>query len=252
MKKYDKSVDNDKIVFRDLTNNLELSVMHYEEECAYDTPFIDERYDIDFLKYVIEDLKESKDIGILFVEYDSKTLEEELSKLGLKVSYYQYTIKPSKNAKSEGYEIADSLDPVAKEFYLSTINRIGRENFKMTHPNEEYREYGEKWLYIEGFKHRVYRKNGKVVGVVDYQNFEYDPDYGTPTNKYFDCNNKLCIRCFFSEDDKVFEDIIDDLLAIYKKDIIVSITYNEKNLKRVVDSLNSEFDFCQYTLADNN
>lgn len=252
MEKYIKVIENDKIVFRNLLDDSELEIAHYEDECIFDTIFINEKYDLDFINYIIHQLKKSKDIRILFVEYDSSIMEKMLYKNGLKVSNYQYTIKHSKNFKLNTYDVSNILNHEEKNFYLKIINKLSQENSMYLNPNEKYQEYGEKWFNNEEFKYRVYRKMGKIAGIVDYKDFDYDPINGNNSSNYFNYNNKLCIRCLLSEEEQVIEDILKDLLTFYKKDIIINISYNEKSLKNIVNKFNSKFDFCQYILVENN
>lgn len=251
MEKYIKKIENDKIIFKNLSDGSKLKTVHYEDEYIFDTIFINEKYDLNFINYIIQQLKKSKDIKVLFVEYDSSNVEKMLYKNGLKVSNYQYTIKNSKNFKLNTYEVSNILNHEAKNFYLKIINKLSRENYIYLNSNKPYQEYGEKWFYNEEFEYRVYRKMGKIVGIVDYKNFDYDPNYENTTSNYFNYNNKLCIRCLLSEEEQVIEDILKDLLTFYNKDIIINITYTEKSLKNVVENFNSKFDYCQYILMEN-
>ncbi len=251
MEKYIKVIENDKIIFKNLLDGSELEIVHYEDDCIFDTIFINEKYDLDFINYVIQQLKNSKDIRVLFVEYDSSIMEKMLYKNGLKVLNYQYTIKKSKNFKLNAYEVSNTLNQEEKNFYLKIINKISQENSMYLNPNKQYQEYDEKMFNNEGFEYRVYRKMGRIVGIVDYKNFDYDPNYGDISSNYFNYNNKLCIRCLLSEEEQVIEDILKDLLTLYKKDVIITITCSEKSLKNVVNKFNSKFDFCQYILVEN-
>lgn len=251
MEKYIKVIENDKIKFKNLLDGSELEIVHYKDECIFDTIFINEKYDLDFINYVIHQLKKSKDIGVLFVEYDSSIMEKILYKNGLKISNYQYTIKKSKNFKLNAYEVSNILNQEEKNFYLKIINKLVQENSKYFNPNKQYQEFGEKWFNNEEPEYRVYRKMGKIVGIVDYKNFDYDPNYRDISSNYFNYKNKLCIRCLLSEEEQVIEDILKDLLTFYKKDIIINITYSEKSLRKVVNKFNSKFDFCQYILVEN-
>lgn len=250
MEKYTTTIKKEKIIFKDLINNIELEINHYDEDYIHDTIFINKNYDSDFIEYIIKKLKEANDINVLFVEFDSPNIEKLLKKYGLKVSNYQYQIKYSKSTELEGYDISDTLDDEVKDLYLNQINTYGYSNYKYLHPNGQYQEYGERWFHIEDYKYRIYKKMGKVVGIVDYKIFEDDSSYSEVSHKCFDYRNKLCIRCLFSEDIKVLEDIIHDLLNIYKKNIIINITYSEKKLRDVVKMFPNEFEFCQYIFTN--
>lgn len=251
MEKYIKVIENNKIIFKNLLDGSELKIAHYEDELIFDTIFINEKYDLDFINYVIHQLKKSQDLRILFVEYNSSIIEKTMYKNGLKVLNYQYTIKKSKNFELNSYQISNILNQEEKNFYLNIINKLSQENSVYLNLNKQYQKYSEKWFDIEGFEYRVYRKMGKIAGIVDYKNFDYDSNYEEHSSEYFNYNNKLCIRCLLSEEEQVIEDILKDLLTLYQKDIIINITYNEKSLHNVVNRLNSQFDFCQYILVDN-
>lgn len=255
MEKYINKKENDKIIFKNLLDNTELEVTHYDEEYVFDQIFLDEKYDLDFIEYVIQKLKETKDIPGLYSEFDSLKLEELLYKNGLRISNYQYTIKYSKNFELSNYEISDTLDQNGKDYYLKMLNKSSRNNHPYLDPNHSYREYTEKWFEneeIKKYKYRIYRKNDMIVGIVEYINFDNDYTVGDSIKSYFDYSNKVCIRCIFSEDEQVLEDMIKDLLTIYKKDITVHIIYNDKALKNVVNRFDSRFDVCLYVLVENN
>ncbi len=243
MEKYINVIENDKIIFKNLLDSSEIVVTDCDSEYAFDNIFINEEYDLDFIDYVVKKLKQSKDIGVMTAEYDSPILEKLLYENGLRVSNYQYTIKKNENFKLDNYEVSNILNKEDKEFYLKMINKFSRDNHQYIDPNGQYQEYTEKWFDNGRFEYRTYRKNGKIVGVVEYQNFDY---YANSSNSI----NEFHIRCLFSDEDQVMEDILKDLLSIYKKDIIISITHNEKKLKSVVNKMDSDFDFCLYVLVD--
>lgn len=219
MESYQKKIKDNKIIFTNILDNKTLTVTHYEEDYIFDTIFIDETYDVDFVCYALSELKKTNDLGCLFSLYDSALLEDKLFSLGLKVSNYQYTIKYKKQKQENQYDISSKLDEESKQYYLKTINKLSKINHQYYNPNIEYEEYGEKWLSHEGYDYRVYRKKGKIVGIVDYQIFEDSNEY-IPTNKIFDTSNKLCIRCLFGENRVILEDMIKDLQNEYEKDIL--------------------------------
>ena len=185
------------------------------------------------------------------MEYDSPLIETILSKNSMKILNYQYTIKKSNDFKVNTYEVSNGLNQEEKNFYLKFINKLAQDNLIYLNSNKHFQKYDEKWFDNEEIEYRVYRKKGKIIGIVDYKNFDKDSSYGQVLNNHFNYNNKLCIRCLLSEDEQIMEDILKDLLNFYKKDIIINITYNEKKLKNVVKNLNSEFNFCQYILIEN-
>lgn len=252
MKKYITIKKDNEIIFKDLTNSLELKIKHYDDEFIFDNIFINEKYELDFIEYVIKQLKITKDIGVFCAEYDSPLLENMLYKNGLRILNYQYTIKKNKCTKIDNYEISDVLNKEGKNFYLEMLNKYAQGNFTYLNPNKKYQKCGENWFKNGEFEYRIYRKMGKIVGIVDYKNFDYDPNYGNVSNSYFNYNNRLCIRCLFSKESQVLEDILKDLLNVFKKEIIIPITYSEKNLKNILNNFNYKFDFCQYVLVENN
>lgn len=254
MKKYISERENNRIIFKNLLDNSELEVMHYDEKYAFDQIYIDEKYDLDFIEYVIQELKKLNDIGVLYGEYDSLKLEELLYRNGFRISNYQYTIKYLNNFEIGDYKVSDTLNQEEKEYYLKMINKSTLDNHQYINPNRPYEKYTEKWFLSaaqEGFKYRIYRNKDKIVGIVEYINFDKNYIIKDDTKKYFNWHNKLCIRCIFSEDEQVLEDMIKDLLNIYKKDIIIHITYNEKILKKIVNKLDGRFDVCLYALVEN-
>ena len=250
MKKFTNVRDKDRIVFKNLSDSSELIVNHFDEEYICDTIFIDEKYDLDFVNYIVHILKETDDIGVLFAKYDSRHLEKVLANNGLKVSNYQYTIRNDENYRVCEYEVSDVLKFEEKNFYLGIINKLARENCAYLNPDKEFQEYGDRWFEIEDYQYRTYRKNGVIVGIVDYKNFECDAYCKEVSNDCFDYNGKLCIRCLLSEDEKVLEDMLRDLLATYKKEIVINVTYGEKSLKAVLNKFDCKFDFCQYVLIE--
>ncbi len=245
MKNYQKKIEDNKIIFIDALNNKELIVSHYEEDYAFDTIFIDETYDLDFICYIVSELSKTNDLGVLFSLYDSSILEDVLYSRGLRISNYQYRVKYKKQILQDCYDISNELDEESKQYYLETINRLSKINHEYFNPNIENEEYGEKWFLYDDYDYRIYRKDDKIVGIVDYKIFEDSNEY-TTTNKVFDTSNKLCVRCLFGETAIILEDIIKDLQNTYKKEILIHITYTEKELHSIVKALGGIFDYCQY------
>lgn len=233
-----------------MLDNSKLSISHYDDKDIFDTIFINKGYDLNFINYIVQELRKSKDIIGIFSLYDSQELEKLLENNGLKVLAYQYTIKYSKQTELEHYNISNILDQEATNFYLKIINMYTKINHEYIYSNTEYQEINENYFKNEEFRYRIYRKNGNIIGIVSYRVFESYFDYGNNNLAIFDCNNKICIRGLFSNYKQALEDIIKDLLNTYKKDIVIIITYSEKKLRHVVESFNSTFDYCQYILYD--
>ena len=250
MENYIKKIDGNKITFKDIINNTELVVAHNDDEHIFDTIFIDDKLDINFIEFIIKELKSSNDLGVIFSLYDSIDLENLMFNYGLRVSNYQYLVEYKDYLNINNYDISNNLDDESKKYFLQTINKLSMINRKYFNPKLKFFKFNETWFNNKEYVYRIYRKNGKVVGIVDYKVFDDNPNYGKPTNEVFNYNNKLCIRCIFGKDKSILEDILKDLLNTYKKDIVVSITYTENNLREVIKKMNGKFNYCHYTLID--
>lgn len=244
MRNYVKEIEGNNIIFKDITNNVELSVIHDNDENIFDTIIIDNKFNLSFIEYIVKELKKTNDLAVIYTLNNSIDLEKLLNEYGLRVSHYQYIIEYKDIINVNSYDINANLDNESKKYYLNMINNISMNNNKYFNPNSEYIEFDDTWFNNE-FNYRVYMKNKKIVGVVDYQIF----DNNLSSNNIFNYNNKLCIRCLFGEDKEIIEDIIKDLLNTYKKDISVNITYTENNLKEVCKKM-GKFNYCEYNLVD--
>ena len=251
MKNYIKKNKGNNIFFKDIKNGKELVVIHNDDEHIFDTIFIDDKYDITFINYIVKELKQTNDLAVIFSLYDSLKLEKFLFDNGLRISNYQYSMENKAYSNINHYAITNKLDDESKQFYLQTINQLSMINHRYFDPNLEFTEYDETWFQNEEFIYRIYRKNNKVVGIVDYKVFEDNPNHGQSANEVFNYNNKLCIRCIFAIEEKVLEDILKDLSNTYKKDIVISITYTDNILRKVVKKMNGKFNYCQYILVNN-
>ncbi len=250
MKNYIKKIEGNNIIFKDIVNNKELVVVHNDDEHIFDTIFIDEKLDIKFIEFIIKELKKTNDIGVIFSLYDSLHLENLLYNCGLRISNYQYTIEYKDYLNVTDYDISNNLDEESKRFYLKTINKLSKINRQYFNPDSKFIKFDDTWFNNEEFIYRIYRKNGKIVGIVDYKVFENDPNYRKPMNDVFNYNNKLCIRCLFSEDKNILEDILKDLLNTYEIDIVINITYTDNKLREAVKNMNGKFNYCQFILID--
>lgn len=251
MKNFIKNSKGNNIIFKDIKNSKELVVIHNDDEHIFDTIIIDDKYDITFINYIVKELKQTNDLAVIISLNDSLKLEKLLFDNDLRISNYQYSLENRTYSNINHYSITNKLDDESKQFYLQTINKLSAINHEYFNPNSKFVEYDEKWFQNEKNIYRIYRKNNKVVGIVDYVVFEDNPTYGKPTNEVFNYNNKLCIRCFFAIEEKILEDILKDLSNIYKKDIIISITYTDNILRKVVKKMNGKFNYCQYILVNN-
>lgn len=248
MSNYKKETKGNKIIFKD--EDLELSVTHYDEDYISDTILLDDRYSIDFISYIVESLKESGDLLTLDVLFDSKELEKVLENHGLKISNYEYRIKSSTglvNVGKKKYEVDSFLDEEAKEYYLGKINEATKINHSYYNPKQKVSFYTEKVFEVGEYSYLVYKENGKIVGIVDYKVFSCDLS-SKPVHDIYDYSNKVCVRSIFGENEMVMIYILNDLLKRFGKDIIISVTYTEKNLREAIVSCGGEFKRCLYIL----
>lgn len=247
--KYIKIIKDNKIIFKDKINDNQLIVTHVDDIDIFDEIYIDENYDLNFIDYVIKELKETNDLAVIFSLYYSTKLENILLNDNLKISNYQYIIKYKEYSNINNYEISTNLNNESKIFYLENVNRIGRINHNYSNTNDEFIEFNETWFQNTEFIYRIYSENGIIVGIVDYTVFEDDKEKWKYTNNIFNYNNKLCIRCLFGKDKNVLKNILIDLLNTYKKDIIINVTYAEDNLKNIINNMDGIFNYGRYTLV---
>ncbi len=234
MDNYTKQIQDNKIIFKDILNKKELVVNHYDEDYHFDTVFIDESMNTNFILYVIKELKKTSDLSIVTSLCDSPIIDDVLINNGLRVLNYQYTIDNKEYLMNNNYDISNVLDDESKNFYLEKVNEISRANSKYLNLDNELTKYNDKIFEIEEFYYRVYREDKNIVGIVDYKVID----------------NKLFIRSLLCINEQVIEDIIKDLLNVYKKDLIISITYSENNIREIIKKLNGKFNYCMYKLID--
>lgn len=234
MDNYTKQIQDNKIIFKDILNKKELVVNHYDEDYHFDTVFIDESMNTNFILYVIKELKKTNDLSIVTSLCDSPIIDDVLINNGLRVLNYQYTIDNKEYLMNNNYDISNVLDDESKNFYLEKVNEISRANSKYLNLDNELTKYNDKIFEIEEFYYRVYREDKNIVGIVDYKVID----------------NKLFIRSLLCINEQVIEDIIKDLLNVYKKDLIISITYSENNIREIIKKLNGKFNYCMYKLID--
>lgn len=234
MDNYTKQIQDNKIIFKDILNKKELVVNHYDEDYHFDTVFIDESMNTNFILYVIKELKKTNDLSIVTSLCDSPIIDDVLINNSLRVLNYQYTIDNKEYLMNNNYDISNVLDDESKNFYLEKVNEISRANSKYLNLDNELTKYNDKIFEIEEFYYRVYREDKNIVGIVDYKVID----------------NKLFIRSLLCINEQVIEDIIKDLLNVYKKDLIISITYSENNIREIIKKLNGKFNYCMYKLID--
>lgn len=197
MTNFIKQIEDDKIIFENLNDNTKLEVIHYADENSFDSITISDKYDLNFIKFIINELKSTGDILMICLLSESKKINNLLVNEGFKILNYQYTIKYTSDFPIQKYEITKDE--------------------------------------INEFTHIDYKKDKKIVGSVEYKFFEYGI-----------YNNKICVKNISSNNDKIYEDIIKNLLNTYKKDIIITIT--EIREKKIIEKLNGKLDYCLYIL----
>lgn len=195
MTNFIKQIEDDKIIFKNLNDNMELTIKHYDDKNSFDSITISDKDDLNFIKFIIDELKSTGDILAICSLSESKKINDLLVNEGFKIFNYQYSIKYTSDFPIKKYEFTK--------------------------------------YEINGFTHIDYKKEKKIVGSVEYKLFEYGI-----------YNNKICIKNIFSNNDKIYADIIKDLLNIYKKDIIITIV--EIREKRIIKNLNGKLDYCLY------
>ena len=195
MDNYTKQIQDNKIIFKDILNKKELVVNHYDEDYHFDTVFIDESMNTNFILYVIKELKKTNDLSIVTSLCDSPIIDDVLINNGLRVLNYQYTIDNKEYLMNNNYDISNVLDDESKNFYLEKVNEISRANSKYLNLDNELTKYNDKIFEIEEFYYRVYREDKNIVGIVDYKVID----------------NKLFIRSLLCINEQVIEDIIKDL-----------------------------------------
>lgn len=250
MQNYIKELFGDNIIFKNLSDGTELIIKHYDDKSRFDSICIKDNYDINFIEYVIDELKNTNDIKALFSLYDSKELEKLLQKKGLKILSYQYRINYKNKDKVDNYNIDDILNKDSKKYYLNKLNDFQKINCKYYNPNFKYTDFDEKWFDNDEFEYRVYKQNNKIIGIVDFRKPIKETDYNN-SEDIFIIDDKLYIRYIFAEKDTTIEDIIRDLLYTFKTDIIFNVHYTNNQLKNIIKKLDGEFDYCAYTLIDN-
>lgn len=197
MTNFIKRIEDDKIIFENLNDNTKLEVIHYADENSFDSITISDKYDLNFIKFIINELKSTGDILMICLLSESKKINNLLVNEGFTILNYQYTIKYTNDFPIQKYEIIKDE--------------------------------------INEFTHIDYKKDKKIVGSVEYKFFEYGI-----------YNNKICVKNISSNNDKIYEDIIKNLLNTYKKDIIITIT--EIREKKIIEKLNGKLDYCLYIL----
>ncbi len=251
MNKYTKKIENDKIIFSNLTDNTEIIIKHYDNKNSFDILYIDNHYELSFIEFVVEELKKTKDIYLLISNFYSPQLEEKLFSKGFRVMNHDYLIEKNSYVLSQDYVSSDKLDKEGIKFYLEKLNESVTINRKHYNPDKNNNKITESVLKNDKFAHKIYKKDGKIVGIVDYVVFEDNKKENTFTydETY---NNILCIRSLLSKYEILIEDILKDLANIYQRDIVISILYTEDKIRKVINKLGGKLKCSRYVLINEN
>lgn len=241
MDDFSKEEKENKIIFKDKLNSTELGVVSNKDNNSYENIFIDEKFSLKFIYYIVRELRKFKDLFSIYSLYDSELLESNLHKMGLKVLNYNYNLFNKKYYKIDKYDVKEQFDKESEKFYLDIVNEINGLNNKYLN-NEYFKKYRE--IDNKDYLYRIYCQNDLVLGIVKYE-LEHK---SKSNNKCFNYNNKVYINKIVGKDKKIIKDMIIDLFNIYQKDIIISVTYSEKILLDTVKELNNKFLCCQYSL----
>lgn len=245
---YSFTKENNRFVFKDSLNGTEISIVDFEEDNVFDDVFIDKNFDILFVEFIVKKLIENNDFLTLYSLYDSKDLERVLSKHDVKVSNYEYRISYFNHELKREYEITENLDEISKKYFLDRFNKkikikINHEYFN---PSEKFEPCGDKIFNFENRKYRIYKVDGQIVGMVSFQVFE-ELEYSY-RDDIFNASNTICIYSLLGDDNLILEEILYDLMNVYKKDIIINIQYTENNLRNTIENLKGQFKFCLFVL----
>lgn len=244
IKRFKKEYTDDKITFIDRKDNKVIAIKHYDNPNCFDILRINEDLDNEFVNYIIEELQSTNDIAACEVLYNDKNIEDIFHNNGFKVLNYNYLIPYKEYNLSKNLISDNDFDDESKKYYLDMLNKLLNENTKYYCPNREYFVIDEKYFENTEFEYMVYRINNKIVGVVDFSNFDYAKEN---IDELYNYSNKLAIRNLFADTIEISVQILKDLLNKYEKDIIISHLYKEDNLKEVIKNVNGEFKYTMYT-----
>jgi len=248
MNKYVKLIEKNEIIFKNKIDNTQLTITHFDKSDTYDAPIINKNYDLDFIDFVIKELKRTNDIVSVMTLYDNYNLENMLVENGFRSIITEYIIDYNDYNDITKYETSNDLNKESKEYYLNMLNRFSRINQSVFYPNEEYKEYNDDSFHWDnGYIYKIYKQDGKIVGMVDYIIFEEKEEL-KEKESYNNYNGKLCIRGLFSDKKDILEDIIKDLLNEYKKDIVINVSSIDDDLNDIVNKLNGKFKYRIYDL----
>ena len=233
MQEFTKTKRGNKFIFKDLINEVEIS-FDCHEEYGYAILYIKEDYRLEFVSYIVSELKKTKDIFWIVALYNSKELEKILDGFGFKIANKEYLVSGMLNS-SVDYDVKNIIDDEAKKFSLQKINFIGRINNKYLNPTKDFKEYGEEWMFNKEFSFRCYKKKGKVLGVVDFYVSQEE--------------NIIYIRCLFGKTQKIIENIIRLLAKEFQKEMVINCLYTENDLEKVIILLDGIFKCTNYKLV---
>lgn len=234
-KRFKKEYTDDKIIFTDKYDNKVITIKHYDDPNSFDEFRINEDLDKKFVNYIIKELQNTNDICSCEVLYYDKDIEEVLHNNGFKAANYNYLIPYKKYYLSKRIVSSSNFSNESKKYYLDMINKEIKENSKYYNSNKENFIIDEKYFKNNEYKYIVYKINNKIVGVVDFKNFDY-----------IENDNELYIRNLFADTIEIKVQILKDLLNRYKKDIIISHLHANNELKEAIKRVNGKFKYTMF------
>lgn len=243
-KRFTKKFIDNKIIFTDIEYNKTVKIKHYDDPNSFDILRINNDLDKKFVNYIISELQGTNDICSCEILYYDKLIEDVLHNNGFKVSNYNYLIPYKNYPLSKNLVSSGNIDDESKKYYLDMLNKKIGENSKYYSKNIKH--IGEKYFENTEFEYLVYKINNKIVGIVDFQNFNYI----SPNNnidELYDYSNKLAIRNLFADTIEMRVEILKDLLNKYNKDIIIGHLYTDNDLKEAIKKVGGKFKYAMYT-----
>lgn len=119
MQEFTKTKRGNKFIFKDLINEVEIS-FDCHEEYGYAILYIKEDYRLEFVSYIVSELKKTKDIFWIVALYNSKELEKILDGFGFKIANKEYLVSGMLNS-SVDYDVKNIIDDEAKNFICKRL-----------------------------------------------------------------------------------------------------------------------------------
>jgi len=228
-----KELKNDSYYFKDCKNNKEVKFAKrqlIEDIYSYDVLRISEDLDYKFIDFIFQELIKTKDLLVIEVLFQNKDIIDLIHKNNLKICNFNYVIPFREYKVNNEYEFSECLNAENKKYFLNHINEVGKLNQKYINPDIEYMDVTEKWFQMEDYKFLTYKKNNKLVGIVDFKIF----DAYECNDKIYDCSNSICIRSVFANNQDILESMLKDLMKQFQKRVVISHLYTENMLKEAI------------------